>query len=109
MQDDMIHLRSVSRKKTGASAETFPFSVPIIKSLREITFSSEVTLLVGENGSGKSTFLEAIAAAAGSITVGSVGADRDLTLGQIHHLAKALKLTWSKRTRTGFFLRSEDF
>src|SRR5262249_48356858 len=45
----------------------------------------------------------------GSITVGSDGADRDLTLGIIQHLARALKLTWSKRTRTGFFLRSEDF
>src|SRR5689334_2776889 len=105
----MIHLRSVSLKKTIAANETFPFNVPIIKSLKEIAFSSEVTLLVGENGSGKSTFLEAIAAAVGSITVGSDGADSDQTLKQIHLLARALKLTWSKRTRTGFFLRSEDF
>jgi predicted ATPase len=105
----MIHLRSVSVNKSSPRADTFPFNVPIIKSLTEIEFSSEVTFLVGENGSGKSTFLEAIAAAAGSITVGSEGADSDQTLGQIRALAKALKLTWSKRTRTGFFLRSEDF
>jgi predicted ATPase len=105
----MIHLRSVSVNKTAARGDKFPFSVPIIKSLTEIEFSSEVTFLVGENGSGKSTFLEGIAAAAGSITVGSEGADGDPTLRDIRTLAKALKLTWSKRTRTGFFLRSEDF
>ncbi len=105
----MIHLRSVSVNKTAVYGDKFPFSVPIIKSLTEIAFTSEVTFLVGENGSGKSTFLEAVASAAGSITVGSEGADGDPTLRDIQALAKAFKLTWSKRTRTGFFLRSEDF
>jgi predicted ATPase len=68
-----------------------------------------VTFLVGENGSGKSTFLEAIAGAANSIAVGSDELDRDASLANVRKLGKALKLAWSKRTQKGFFLRAEDY
>jgi len=64
---------------------------------------------VGENGSGKSTFLEALALAAGSIVAGSEEATADKTLAHVRPLAECLKLTWQKRTRKGFFLRAEDF
>jgi predicted ATPase len=106
----MVHLRAIRLNKIGTKLpDGFPFTVPIIQSLDEITFTSEVTFLVGENGSGKSTFLEAIAAAAGSITVGSEEVASDRTLQNIRKLAKAIKLTWVAKKRTGFFLRSEDF
>lgn len=104
----MIHLRSV-RKLDSAVREGFPFSVPAIKSFSEYDFRSEVTFLVGENGSGKSTFLEGVACAAGSITVGSDSADQDRTLASIRALAKSFKLTWANKRQAGFFLRSEDF
>jgi predicted ATPase len=68
-----------------------------------------VTFLVGENGSGKSTLLEAIAAGTNSITVGSGDAETDTTLSLVRQLSRHLQLTWSKRTRRGFFMRSEDF
>ena len=43
----------------------YPFSIPAVRECREIKFSSPVTIFTGENGSGKSTILEAIAVAAG--------------------------------------------
>ncbi len=43
----------------------YPFSLSIIKQLKEISLPSQVTFFVGENGSGKSTILEAIALKAG--------------------------------------------
>ncbi len=39
--------------------DTYPFCLPIIKSLKEIKLHPAVTFIVGENGSGKSTLLEA--------------------------------------------------
>src|SRR5439155_16997811 len=60
------HLTSVTRKPSGAEIdETFPFSVPAIRSLGCLDLDAAVTFFVGENGSGKSTLLEGIAAAAG--------------------------------------------
>lgn len=103
-----LHLRSLSLPE-GNLPERFPFNLPVLRSLGTLTFHAPVTFFIGENGSGKSTLLEALAIAAGSITVGSESASRDDSLQAVHALAGRLKLTWSRRTRKGFFMRSEDF
>jgi len=106
----MPHLRSVAlRAIEPAASGRFPFTVPIIRTLESLDLDAPVTFLVGENGSGKSTLLEAIAAAAGLPTVGSESLERDETLAAQRELARALKLTWNRRARRGFFLRAEDF
>jgi predicted ATPase len=103
----MSHLRSL--KTIEHSAREFPFSVPVIHTLRELSFDTPVTFFVGENGSGKSTLLEGIALAAGLPTVGSAAVTNDHTLAAQRALGRALKLVWNRRTRKGFFLRAEDF
>lgn len=105
-----LHLRSIQfRPFPTDQAEQFPFNIPAFAGLDEVVFSAPVTCLVGENGSGKSTFLEALAVAFGAYTVGSEGVARDATLMPVQALARQLKLVWSARTRDGFFLRAEDF
>lgn len=105
-----IHLRQVTlRGIDPREADRFPFDVPAIRELTTVGFTTPVTFLVGENGSGKSTFLEAVAAAAGMVAVGSAELDRDRTLDAVRRLSDALTLSWTKRTRRGFFLRAEDF
>jgi predicted ATPase len=104
-----IHLRSVTKNSFGTFPNTFPFNVPIIKALTTLEFETQVTFFVGENGCGKSTLIEAIACAVGSITVGSDSVETDRTLSPLRTLGKTIKLVWSKKTRRGFFMRSEDF
>jgi predicted ATPase len=104
------HLRSVGWKPGRANRPNgFPFDVPAIASLGTLEFDDAVTFFVGENGSGKSTLLEGLALAASLPTVGAEDSGRDATLGAQRGLADALRLTWSKRTGRGFFLRAEDF
>jgi predicted ATPase len=102
-------LRSVSLTRVPDGAAPFPFTVPAVRALGELTFPSPVTFLVGENGSGKSTVLEGIAAAADLPAVGSSSIARDSTLAAARALGKAFRLAWTTRTRRGFFLRAEDF
>ncbi len=87
----------------------FPFNMPAFAGLDAVHFSQPVTCLVGENGSGKSTFLEALALAARAYAVGSEDLARDETLTAVRGLANHFKLVWRVRTRDGFFLRAEDF
>ena len=83
--------------------------MPLINNLESLEFTAPVTFLVGENGCGKSTLLEAIACAANSITVGSEPVASDPSLAAMRSLAKDFRLSWSAKTRRGFFMRSEDF
>lgn len=106
----MIHLKSLAvREFNPRDVDIFPFTLKIIRSLREIEFTSPVTFFVGENGSGKSTIMEAIACTIGSVTVGSESVKTDATLAAVRKLSQYFRLAWSKRTHKGFFLRAEDF
>jgi len=106
----LIHLQALTiRDFNTQDKDSFPFALEIVKSLHEIRFTSPVTFLVGENGSGKSTVLESIACAVESITVGSESVRTDKSLAPLRKLAQYFKLAWTKRTRKGFFLRAEDF
>jgi predicted ATPase len=104
------HLRSIAKAKpSDETADRFPFSVPVVRALEKLSLDAPVTFFVGENGSGKSTILEGIAAAAGLPAVGSAGLKDDETLSAQRALGRSLKLVWRQRTRRGFFLRAEDF
>jgi predicted ATPase len=106
----MRHLTSVILREINTrEMDTFPFTLEIVRSLRELRFTAPVTFFVGENGSGKSTILEAIACAVESITVGSESVRTDKSLAPLRKLAQYFRLSWTKRTRKGFFLRAEDF
>jgi predicted ATPase len=100
-------LRSIAVARKGG--EGFPFSVPAVRTLPTLSFDTPVTFLVGENGSGKSTVLEALALACKLPTVGSAEGIQDATLKAQRALAKSLKVVWDRRTARGFFLRAEDF
>ena len=102
----MIHLRSIDLKPAARRLEGFPFELPAVRKFKRVEFRSPVTFLVGENGSGKSTVLEALAAAAGSVVVGGEDVRSDKTLGHARSLGAQLKLAWAKRTHRGFFLRA---
>lgn len=104
----MLPLRGVELR-SGTQPQTYPFNLAWMQAWRPLAFNAPVTFFVGENGSGKSTLLEALALAAEMITVGSQPVAQDHSLDAVRPLATALKLVWNQRTRTGFFLRSEDF
>lgn len=105
----MIHLRSISLKTGAGKIEGFPFNLALVKKFKTVELNRPVTFLVGENGSGKSTFLEALAASAGSVAIGGEDVRRDETLAPARKLGAQLKLVWTKKTGRGFFLRAEDF
>jgi len=106
----MFHLKEVSySNKNHRLLDVYPFNIPLMKSFTKITFDSPITILVGENGTGKSTLLEAIACAIGSITIGDMDINIDREFEYARTLAKYLKLLWTIKTNKGFFLRAEDF
>jgi len=105
---DRIHLTRIGIQLPD-DRSGFPFHIPALQDLDELQLSSRITFFVGENGSGKSTMMEAVAAATSLPTVGSQSAATDPSLEAQRRLGRCLRLSWSKRTHRGFFLRAEDF
>jgi len=106
----MFHLKEVSYlNKVHGLNSVYPFNIPLMKSFTKIAFDTPITILVGENGTGKSTLLEAIACAVGSITIGDIDINTDREFESARALSKNLKLSWTIKTNKGFFLRAEDF
>jgi predicted ATPase len=92
--------------------DAYPFSVAAIRSLDELNLRSRVCLFAGENGTGKSTLLEAIAAHYGFGREGgnrNFGNDSTESNHSIDPLVRALRLSFDKRTGAGYFLRAESF
>lgn len=88
----------------------FPFNLSILDGGRlELTFERPITFFIGDNGTGKSTLLEAIARQCG-FNLG--GGSRDHRYANDPHdseLAPALRLSWLPKITDGFFLRAESF
>jgi predicted ATPase len=59
----MMRLKKISLlKERITKTREYPFNTPAIASLNSLAICSRVCFFVGENGTGKSTLLEAIAA-----------------------------------------------
>jgi predicted ATPase len=87
----------------------YPFSIPAVQALDGLKFSA-VTYFVGENGSGKSTILEALAVASGFNAEGGTMNFNFATRrseSPLHRCVRFARSPW--KPRTGFFLRAESF
>jgi predicted ATPase len=91
--------------------EGFPFAVPAVDAIESLRLDAPVTLLAGDNGTGKSTIVEAIAEAIG---FGAEGGELE-RLGELPAVPRkvlggALEPVLSEtKPHNGYFLRAESF
>jgi predicted ATPase len=103
-------LRELSVIPGAELPDKFPFNLPILQQGKlRLRFTRRITILVGENGSGKSSLLEAIAAQCGFNLASGSGANLYAREQTHETFASVLRLAWMPRIRNGFFLRAESF
>jgi len=91
-------------------AKVYPFNIPLIKNFKKIQFNKPVTFIIGENGTGKSTFLEAVAVSYGFNPEGGSKNFNFNTKETHSNFYKYLRIGKSyKRASDGYFLRAESF
>ena len=105
------YLRTVELcRKNIDSFSKYPFSLEAVSSLFTLELHPKVTFIVGENGTGKSTILEAIATSYGFNPEGGTKNFNFSTMSTHSELYKYLKLVKGvRRPEDGFFLRAESF
>ncbi|QCT01214.1 SMC domain protein [Paenibacillus algicola] len=105
------YLRSVQLlKEQVPSFDAYPFHLPAVSALEQLELHPRVTYIVGENGMGKSTMLEAIAVAMGfnaeGGTVNFSFATRE-THSELHQYLRTVR--GARRPKDGFFFRAESY
>lgn len=94
----------------GARAHAYPYTIPAVRDLDRLSFDAPVTFLVGENGAGKSTIVEAIAVASGFNAEGGTKNYRFATANTTSRLGTEITLIRGvRREKYGYFLRAESF
>src|ERR1700733_8280666 len=94
--------------------ETYPFCLPFLRGDFSLPFDRAITIIVGENGTGKSTLLEGIAVLAGYDEAGGgkgyMPVDHSgATEVMGGTLSTALRASWLPKITKGWFFRAESF
>ncbi|MBZ9993260.1 AAA family ATPase [Mesorhizobium sp. BH1-1-4] len=98
-----------------ADWEKYPWNLPLFRGHAfELEFTAPITIIVGENGTGKSTLLEAIGALAGYDEAGGGKGYRPVDhSGAIDKsgaaLADTFRAHWLPKVTAGWFFRAESF
>ncbi|HCC01314.1 MAG TPA: ABC transporter ATP-binding protein [Ruminococcaceae bacterium] len=107
-----MFINAIKINSLGTNGEDYVFHIPAIKYIYEngiLSFKKQVTFFTGENGTGKSTILEAIALASGFNAEGGSKNFIFSTNSTESHLYNYLTLIRNQYPRDGFFLRAESF
>ncbi len=93
-----------------ADSNSYPFNIPALKNITKVELHPNVTFIIGENGTGKSTLLEALAVQYGFNAEGgsknfSFSTQRtESPLSECIRIGKGIIAP-----KDGFFLRAESF
>lgn len=107
---DSLFIRSILINKDNIDPDDYIASLPVVKHIDQLNLNKRVTFFVGENGTGKSTLVEAIAvnwgfnAEGGSINFQFSTNNTHSNLFEYIALRKGIK-----RPDDGYFLRAETF
>lgn len=94
--------------------DAYPFCLPFLREGFDLSFDRALTVIVGENGTGKSTLLEGIAALAGYDEAGGGKGYRPVDHSRAVEksggaLSNALRASWLPKITNGWFFRAESF
>jgi predicted ATPase len=105
------YLREISLKHGKVFDQNkYPFTIPAVRHLEVLRFDPDVTFLIGDTGTGKSTLLEAISVALGFNAEGGTRNFNFSTRASHSELHTCLRLVRSfQRPWDGYFLRAESF
>ncbi len=105
-----LYIKAIKLDRERPHEDSYAFHIPVLNGFEELRIFKPVTFFAGENGMGKSTLLEAIAAAYGFNAEGGTKnfhfASKE-THSELHRSILLAKGT--KKPNDGFFLRAESF
>lgn len=109
MNDNLFLKRVILEKDKIDNFDEYPFNIEIVKQFNELEFKYPVTFLVGENGIGKSTLIEALAISLGLNPEGGTQNFNFYTKETHSNLANYIKNVKGYKPKMKYFYRAETF
>ncbi len=105
-----LYIKGISIDWDKISQSSYLRDIPSISNMTTLNLHKPITFFVGENGSGKSTMMEAIAVAYGFNPEGGTRNYSFSTYDSHSELCNAMRLIRGyKKPEWGYFLRAESF
>ncbi len=101
-------LKKVRYTAAGLSQE-YPFHLPWLSAIEDLDFHQPLTFLVGNNGVGKSTLIQALAIQTQIPQLTNAPYEDDPSYTALLAFANRLKTEWDVKSKSGFFFRADDF
>ncbi len=109
-QDTQYIREAYLKKEQIVSYDEFPLNLPIIRNFQDVIFHPNVTYIIGENGMGKSTLLEAIAIGLGFNPEGGTLNFNFSSYDSHSNLDKYIRVVKGvHKAKDHFFFRAETF
>jgi predicted ATPase len=108
-------LRGLRLRDDIPASDSYPHNLPWLQDPEfELSFTTPVTIIVGENGTGKSTLIEALAALSGYDEAGGGKGYRPVDHSRAidrsgADLAGRLRSSWLPKVTDGWFFKAESF
>ena len=107
---NQLFIQRVTIQWNEVGEDDYTRRIPALKELNTLCFRRQITFFSGENGTGKSTLLEAIAVAYGFNKEGGTRNYHFSTYDDVSTLPDAVRLVKGYRMRnSGYFFRAESF
>jgi predicted ATPase len=91
-----------------ANQDIYPLNISALKIIDSLKIDRSIVIFTGDNGTGKSTLLKAIAQKHGAINTGYYPLDSPY-YDEIKPLSEAIKLTYDIKHKKGFMFSGEEF
>ncbi len=107
----MIFLRALRQIGNQHDYAAYPMSIPLFRNLSRLSFTSPITILAGENGTGKTTLLEILALKLNAVRIdgSTASAYNSPKLSRIKSVESFFRLEMTRKPKRNFFFQAEDF